>query len=318
MRRSLIRTKSAAVITSVMLAACGSTQSSLVRFGPERPATRVPGLRPCRSGGPNVVDLDPDRPLTVLVHGCNSSGGRFRTLAEVFEAHGQQTVCFDYDDRDRIEAASAQLIAALDALQAGLRSRDITVLGHSQGGLVARRALVGDRAEPLGTDDGTTYRLVTISSPFAGIRASSDCGKTWLHVLSLGVTVGICQAIAGDKWTEIHPRSEAVNRPGTLGAQVDSFVLIVTDERNTCRRWGEHGRCEEDDFVFSVAEQLHAPVQSDARATASEVKAGHVEIVGEPGVSPTKLIATLQKRGILEPTPPERREQIVRLLAQLY
>jgi hypothetical protein len=183
---------------------------------------------------------------------------------------------------------------------------------------VARRALVEDRAEPLGIADGTTYRLVTVSSPFAGIRASADCGRIWLHVLSLGVTVGICQAIAGDKWTEIHPRSEAVEKPGTLGAQVDSFVMIVTDERNTCRRWGEGGRCEEDDYVFSVAEQRHVPVESDPRVTRAEVKAGHVEIVGKPGVSPTKLIAALQARGVLEPTPPEKRERIAALLARLY
>lgn len=49
----------------------------------------------------------------------------------------------------------------------------MTVIAHSQGGLVARRALV---AAPPGDQSvgGVPYRLVTISSPFGGIRASAD------------------------------------------------------------------------------------------------------------------------------------------------
>jgi hypothetical protein len=137
-------------------------------------------------------------------------------------------------------------------------------------------------------------------------------------VLTLGVTVGVCHAITGDKWTEIYPGSDWVEQPGLLGDQVDSFVKIVTDERNTCRRRADDGRCLEDDFVFSVAEQRHAKIESDPRTIHDEVKAGHVEIVGKPGVTPAKLLAVLRDRGVLEPTPPGERGRIDRLLARLY
>jgi pimeloyl-ACP methyl ester carboxylesterase len=172
----------------------------------------------------------------VLVHGCSFSRGGFNTLAKVFEAHGQQTVCFNYDDRERLEVSSAQLIGALEMLQDLLGATEMTVVGHSQGGLVARRALVRDRSRPLRVRPGNRLRLVTVSSPFAGIASSRDCGRTWLHALTLGVTVGICQGIAGDKWHEIYPGSEFMNHPGVLLPEVASYLKVVTNETGSCRR----------------------------------------------------------------------------------
>jgi hypothetical protein len=313
------RTVAAALsILALLLGGCAALPSALVRSGPEDPGTRIPGIDRCDRDSPGVVDLDPDRPLILLVHGCRSSGGRFRALARVFEAHGQQALCFNYDDRNSLRDASVDLITALQALKARLKPRQITILGHSQGGLVARRALIRERRDPLPEGDGFTYRLLTASSPLNGIQASAICGRPWVHFLTLGFTHVICHGISGEKWTEIFPNAPFMERPGTLIAAVTEHLQVVTDERGICRRANADGSCAKLDFVFDVDEQRNARVSADPRVVIVPVSAGHVEIVGTEGVVPVKLLELLQERGILAATAPERRIEMANLLARLF
>ena len=51
--------------------------------------------------------------------------------------------------------------------------------------------------------ESQNYRLVTVSSPFSGIDAASHFVMTWLHIVTLGITAGVCQAITGSKWTRL-------------------------------------------------------------------------------------------------------------------
>jgi hypothetical protein len=148
-----------------------------------------------------------------------------------------------------------------------------------------------------------TYGLVTVSSPFNGIAAASDCGSRLYHALSLGITVGVCQAVTGAKWIEIHPRAALVTAPPALLPAVQDHLTVMTDERESCRRAGPDGRCLEDDFVFSLEEQAIDRLRFDRRVQTEEVAAGHVEIVGAPGVRPAKLLSILKRHGILEQTP---------------
>ncbi len=297
---------------------CTRNLGALVRTGPDDPGERIIGLYRCEAGRPDVAEIDPARPITILVHGCTSSGARFATLAQVFEAHGQQTLCFNYNDRDFLNTSATQLALALSALQERIEPSEITVLGHSQGGLVARRALQADLTRPLRTREGFTYRLVTVSSPFHGIASSSDCGEVWLHVISLSITVAVCLAVAGNKWTEIPPGSRFMTNPTDLVDEVTRHLQIVTDERDACRQFRDDGSCETDDFVFGLAEQHSDVVSADPRVSVVEVAAGHAAVVGENLSPPLLLIDLLQENGILVPTPPEREPEIVALLRRLY
>ena len=112
--------------------------------------------------------------------------------------------------------------------------------------------------------------------------------------------------------------SDFIQKPGTLAAQISRLLKVVTDERDSCRRRNNNGRRIESDHIFSLNEQRHPPVTRAARTTDVEVVAGHVEIVGESGVTPHKLIDVFQREGIVRATPPERQSAFQALLVQLH
>jgi hypothetical protein len=109
-----------------------------------------------------------------------------------------------------------------------------------------------------------------------------------------------------------------ITQPGRLLPIVDSHLRIVADELDSCRRYNDRGTCTEDDFVFSLHEQSQRAIDADLGLESVIVKSGHVEIVGDENVAPTKLIAILQQRGILNPTRLAMREELAQLLARIY
>lgn len=308
-----------------MLGACASQQEtdsdaplSNASYLPEPDiAVQLSSLSNCTHAESDELRLNSHEPVTIIVHGCFSSAGRFRSLADVFAFHGQQTVCFNYDDRDSLVSTSQQLVTAIEELSAFLQAPNITVIGHSQGGLVARHALIDERDGRLAVDD-IEIDLATISSPFGGIRASAHCGSKALAWLSLGLVKPICYIVTGRKYREIPANSDFIVRPGQLVASVNRHVKIVTDEVGTCRVYDEHGTCTKDDFVFSVEEQNQQIVDAQPDLLPLLVKAGHVEIVGDGNTAPEKLIGILQQQGILNATPEEDSEELAKLLVRLY
>ena len=260
----------------------------------------VPGLRPCNDGVERTLRLDPYRPVNVLVYGRKGTTGGFRGLAGALAEQGQQTVCFEYDGRASLMRVSGQLAGAIDRLAVHLHAPEITVIGHSIGGLVARKALIKERPDPVGSANAELL-LVTVSAPFSGVAMARPCALPLLRVGLLGLTDLICWLVSGDDWYEITSASEFIRQPGNLRPQVRRHLMVVTDERGSCRRRTEAGRCIEDDNVLSVTEQqlpLAGPVP---RTTLVEVPAGHGEIIGGPDVAPDKLIEVFEREGLLGP-----------------
>ena len=280
-------------------------------------ALQIPGLEPCTDSPDRTVRLSSAHPVTLLVHGCRGSAGRFRALAQLHAFHGQQAICFSYDAGDSLVKSAGALATAIDALGAHMKVRDMTVIGHSMGGLVARKAME-DAPQRDGKGDRSQVDLVTVSAPIAGIAVARPCGYRSLHWLSLGVVPAVCRAITGDNWLEITDSSEFIRRPGQLGPSVRRFLKVVTNERDTCRARSASGACIESDFIFTLAEQYHPVVDAYPKLTNVQVDAGHVEIVGYKDVAPRKLLAILQEQGMIAPTPPHRRGALEQLFTRLY
>lgn len=279
-------------------------------------ALNIAGLGPCTDNPDRTLRFDARQPIHVLVHGCYGSSGQFRGLAQVLAFHGQQSACFTYDDRAKLTDSAAALRGALQQLSTQSQVPQVTVIGHSQGALIARNALVETAHAPL-PEPPANVRLVTISGPFAGIASARTCGRTWLYPLTLGFVPFSCYLATGPKWADITYSSRFIREPGTLSPQVGQYLKIDTDERDTCRRQLD-GRCVEDDEIFSLDEQRNVQVETGPRVKRREVKAGHVEIVGDKRVAPTKLITILQDEQVIHTTPVKQRAAFSAFLKQIY
>lgn len=277
----------------------------------------VAHLGPCTDAPDQTLHLNSNHPVTVLVHGCDGSAGRFRSLAQLYAFNGQQAVCFSYDDRDSLTRTSDRLITALDNLSRQTGNKNINVIGHSMGGLIARKAMERERSSEW-TQKDIDFNLVTVSAPLGGIKIARDCGNSVLHWATLGVLPGLCWIVSGDNWYEITSHSKFIKQPGPLLSSVHRYIKVVTDERNACRLKGKDGSCLDDDYIFSLPEQYQSTIDNYSNLTNVEVKAGHVEIVGDKNTAPRKLLSILQSQGLLALTPPERKVAFERLLAELY
>jgi len=280
-------------------------------------SVKIPGLSPCTTIPDPTIFLNSNSPVNIIVHGCFGSAARFRSLAQVFAFHGQQTICFNYNDRDSLMKSSGELADALSSLNSIMENHQFTVIGHSQGGLISRKALIKEREDKFLAEDAA-LRLVTISTPYAGIAAADHCASSTAQFLSLGLVIPICKLISGAKWYEITNPSPFIQEPGNLLDQVYSHIKIVTNETGTCRKYDENDICIEDDYVFSVNEQYFEAVDSASRIENIEISAGHAEIVGDYRVPPKKLIKLLQLKGIMYSTAPAQRDKLSALLSLLY
>jgi pimeloyl-ACP methyl ester carboxylesterase len=313
----------ATVLTAVcLLSGCATREETFTadlepgRVPPPNTTLDIPGLGPCTDSPDRRLKFDSSQPVTVMVHGCFGSSGQFRALAQVLAFHGQQSACFTYDDRAKLADSAAELRRAVKQLTGQGQVPQITLIGHSQGALVARKSLTESMPVPL-PKHAVDLRLVTVSGPFSGIESARTCGRAWLYPFTLGLLPLSCYVATGPKWADITYSSRFILEPGELSRQVVSYLKIDTDERGTCRR-DEAGNCTESDDVFSLAEQRSAQVETDARMRRVQVNAGHVEIVGDKRVAPTKLIAVLQEEGVIRPTAPARLSAFRLLLSRIY
>lgn len=302
----------------LLFISCSSSNHSLLERN-QATSLKVPDLDCCDNFKQQTMILNPKQEVVILVHGCKASSGRFSTLKKVFDSRGQQAICFSYDYRNSIEDCAMQLVTAINTLTNYIDPSKITIVAHSQGGLVARRAISVHNKRTFYLENSVPrIRLVTISSPFNGIKASSHCGSTALHIATGGITVLICKAIAGSTWSEINPSSDFINNPGNLSDKVYNHLKINTDEEGTCRSSDSQGNCLESDYIFGLDEQYREDIDKDERVVNIELKAGHAQVIGTPGRPPMDLIAVLEEYDVLNRNPYLSNNENIALLNRLY
>lgn len=277
----------------------------------------IANLSSCTDSAEKSIQIDSKSPITILVHGCNGSAGRFRSLAQLYAFHGQQAICYNYEDRASLLESADKLALAVNALAEATSNQNIAIIGHSMGGLISRKAMEDNPkiANPLSDKN---LELITISAPLSGIKAANHCGIAPLHWLSAGIIPGICWAVTGNNWREISSSADFIRYPEPLIPSVQKYLKIVTNEKDTCRLKATDGSCIESDYVFNLAEQYHQKIDNYENITGVQVDAGHVEIVGNKDIVPRKLLAILQEYNMLSYTPRDRKEALEKLLAELY
>jgi pimeloyl-ACP methyl ester carboxylesterase len=107
------------------------------------------------------AQLDPGKPLCVLVHGVESDASVWTDLKDWLTAPGRsvQVATFAYPNDEAVERVAAELASRLRALGA----QPVVLVGHSMGGLVAR-----DVVEDPALDPGNVRVLVMTGTPNEG------------------------------------------------------------------------------------------------------------------------------------------------------
>ena len=274
----------------------------------------LPGLSLCQGDTRARAVISADKPVYLMVHGCKGSAGSFRKLSEVLKYQEKQTLCYTYNDRDKLSDVASHLATTIHKLSGHFSYPEITLIGHSQGGLNARKAVTKEFL----TEKETSITLVTVSAPLSGIKSAEPCGRKSIRLATLGIHDLACRIISGGKWFEITNSSDYIRTPGELQSSVTKYALVMTDETDSCREFDSSGNCVKDDYVFSLREQQLPVATQGLQASSKVIKDGHVAVVGENGKVPYRLIYALQDLRVLDKAPVYEEAMFSEFLQKLY
>jgi alpha-beta hydrolase superfamily lysophospholipase len=194
--------------------------------------------------------LDGDRPVTVIVRGWSQKdyarnpeafdqeNSHLFSLAGELRDAGENVFLFFYDrESQTLDQAAGRLNTALMHLYQTFMRHDITVFGHSMGGLIARRAMTrGQTVDQMGFN----LLLFTVASPFAGHWAAD-----WAPDI-------LIRSFSGAAATQMASGGNFIRNPGRLGSRV-THIKVVTNEHST------------GDDVLDVDDQENSAVDNDPR-----------------------------------------------------
>lgn len=239
---------------------------------------------------PDKLPLESSKPVIILVHGINAGPEFFDVLGPALARRGFQVVRFRYDHGADLERSADRFVTAVRTLRNLCSPPSITVIAHSMGGLVARRAMTTGRAQTLAEPaGGLPIRLVTVASPFGGFRVANLARLRLLRILAAPFGGSESHACLGS-------RATFIRQPGSLGANV-SHVKAETEEEGKTRL-DRQGR-RRPDTVARRENQRNSLVDSDARARVVQINAGHVGAIENHREVPRVLWDALADAGML-------------------
>lgn len=226
---------------------------------------------------PDATPFDATRPVVVIVHGWDPEPGQFDPLGRELAARGYSVVRWRWDWRGNMEAAADALVRGVRALVAEHRLPDLRVFAHSQGGLLARRAMTRGRAETLA--DTVPIRLVTLASPFGGFWSANGTYTMPWNIFGIAAS-----------HRQLRSWSRFIRRPGALGANVE-HVKVDTDEPGRTRI--KDGRVVKDASLKPRNERQRAVDAAAARRYALAL--GHSGPLSDDGRLRPELVAILDR-----------------------
>jgi alpha-beta hydrolase superfamily lysophospholipase len=119
----------------------------------------------------DVVPFDATRPVVVLVHGWDPEPGQMDPLGVELGRRGYSVVRWHWDWRANMEQCAEAFARGMQQLVAEQRLPALRIFTHSQGSLIARRALTTERSVTLA--GSVPIRLVSLAAPFGGFLSAN-------------------------------------------------------------------------------------------------------------------------------------------------
>lgn len=111
----------------------------------------------------NWQAADAKQPLVLVLHGFNSSPERFAPLAQTLREQGFVCGTYSYPDDQPILDSAALLARDLTDIKSSQPDRQVALVTHSMGGLVARAMLEDPEFDP-----GNVTKLIMVAPPNQG------------------------------------------------------------------------------------------------------------------------------------------------------
>jgi|GEM_PF-2471189 len=138
------------------------------------------------------------KPLVVLVPGWLAREGSMNSLRSALDQHSYSTALLQYSSHAGITSAATLLASELRNIRETQPKREVVLLTHSMGGLVARACLENESTNP-----GNVTRLIMISPPnhgsaVAGLSAA-ELAKTfaWPEEIAVAGLTAVDDAVGG-------------------------------------------------------------------------------------------------------------------------
>ena len=108
--------------------------------------------------------VDPKRPMVVLIQGLDCGRSNSAALGSLLEDRGYQAAYFSYPSDGPIEDSAELLAKNMAAVREVFPTMPLDIVGHSLGGLIARRYVEGDEYA------GGVKHLILVGTPNSGTR----------------------------------------------------------------------------------------------------------------------------------------------------
>ena len=127
-----------------------------------------------------LEESDPDLPLVIQVHGYNSTYERNLGVMRPFQTAGYPYGGFSYPNDHSLSESAARMSSELKALARKHPDRQVVLVTHSMGGLVARACIEDGTLDP-----GNVEQLLMIAPPSQGtliahLAVATDLWEHWL------------------------------------------------------------------------------------------------------------------------------------------
>lgn len=204
------------------------------------------------------------KPLLLFVHGINGSPRDFEGLVDRLETDEFRVAFFYYPSGLRLEDNAYILSQTMNELSIRSPGQRITLVGHSMGGLIAKRYI---QMQAKSRQAGVLERFVSISTPWLG-HGGAGAGVEYAPVVA-------------PAWDDLAPGSAFLERLAAfeLPAEID-YTLIFSHGGNSVLM------PDGNDGVVSMDSQLDPAMQDRANEFVG-VSQDHVGILASPRTAAT-------------------------------
>jgi pimeloyl-ACP methyl ester carboxylesterase len=182
-------------------------------------------------------ELDPARPLVVMIHGLDCGRHNWAPMAELLGGEGYQVAYFAYPSDQPVADSASMLARHMTELRLKFLNGRVDLLAHSMGGLVARAYVEGPdyrggvehlilMAVPNHGSDWAKYRAALEVSEHYGLW-KYEPGWSWTWMITDGM---------GEAGRDLKPGSQFLSELNSLPRRDGVKYTIVAGNRHTGRR----------------------------------------------------------------------------------